>query len=279
MGKCSLLTSDNTDSLSDPLRLSKFLLEKAVERGVKLHQPYTAASIQQSSNGHIESLKIVPSIPSSEEGIDIPCKHIIITAGAWSSRVYKTLFPDDKISLPISSLAGHSLLLRTPYWKVGDELAIHLENGSETHKSAAGGGCHAIFTSSYMEGVGEWSPEIFSRAGGEIYIAGLNDAKLPLPRLATERVLEPKKLAIVMDEAKRLIGIDQGQELEVLREGLCFRPITNRGTPIIDQVKPGVWVAAGHGPWGISMSLGTGKVTAESIQGKEVSADVTRLAL
>lgn len=41
----------------------------------------------------------------------------------------------------------------------------------------------------------------------------------------------------------------------------------------------GVFIAAGHGPWGISLSLGTGKVVAEMIQGQPLSADVSELAV
>jgi len=41
---------------------------------------------------------------------------------------------------------------------------------------------HTVFTTD-QEG---YSPEIFSRVGGEIYIAGLNHLSLPIPDLATE---------------------------------------------------------------------------------------------
>jgi len=74
---------------------------------------------------------------------------------------------------------------------------------------------------------------------------------------------------------------------------LCFRPVTRSGNPIVCKVpdedlgsietkgggEGGVYVAAGHGPWGISMGLGTGKVMQEMMEGKEVSADVSRLGI
>lgn len=40
-----------------------------------------------------------------------------------------------------------------------------------------------------------------------------------------------------------------------------------------------VFVCAGHGPWGISLSLGTGLVLAEMVLGRELSADVSQLGL
>lgn len=75
--------------------------------------------------------------------------------------------------------------------------------------------------------------------------------------------------------------------------GLCFRPVTNRGTPILGRIpderlgsigtrggsEGGVWLAAGHGPWGISLSLGSGKIMAEMIQGRSTSVSVSGLGL
>jgi glycine/D-amino acid oxidase-like deaminating enzyme len=205
---------------------------------------------------------------------DIPCTKILIAAGAWSGQVFETLFPKSKKKLPISSLAGHSLVVRSPRWS----------------KEYEEKGCHAIFTTA-EEG---FSPEIFSRIGGEIYIAGLNDASLALPKLPTESKIDENSVEILKKTAKRLLG-GQGNvdDLEVVRTGLCFRPVTKRGDPILGRIpdenlgsittrggaEGGVWVAAGHGPWGISLSLGSGKVIAEMIQGRPTSAIVKGLEL
>ena len=133
-----------------------------------------------------------------------------------------------------------------------------------------------------------YSPEIFSRVGGEIYIAGLNDASLPLPAVATDRVIDKKSIAVLRKTAKRLLGQDGEDDLEILREGLCFRPVGPRNTPYVGEVQDqylgvrtdgGVWIAAGHGPWGISLSLGTGKVISGMVEGRKTSADVSSLAL
>jgi len=94
---------------------------------------------------------------------------------------------------------------------------------------------------------------------------------------------------VLKTTAKRLLGKDDGDDdLEILREGLCFRPVGERGVPIIGrvdegllglQLEGGVWIAAGHGPWGISLSLGTGKVVSEMVEGRQTSANVRKLAL
>ena len=47
-----------------------------------------------------------------------------------------------------------------------------------------------------------------------------------------------------------------------------------------DATRPGggVFVATGHGPWGVALSLGTGRVVAEMVLGRKTSVDVGVLA-
>ena len=152
-------------------------------------------------------------------------------------------------------------------------------------------GCHAVFATD----AGGFSPEIFSRVGGEIYVGGLNDPGLPLPETATDARPDPREIAKMRRVARRMLGVRSGEDdLEVVREGLCFRPVGTRGRPPILSRVPdgmlggvrtvgdaggGVFLSAGHGPWGISQSLGTGKVLAELIQDEEPSANINSLRL
>lgn len=140
-----------------------------------------------------------------------------------------------------------------------------------------------------------FSPEIFSRVGEEIYVAGLNDERMSLPEIATEVRSRPEDAAVLRRVAERMLTREGGDasDLKVVREGLCFRPVTDSGNPVLarapdedlggiktqDGVGGGVFVAAGHGPWGISLSLGTGKVMQEMMEGEELSADVGYLDL
>jgi len=134
-----------------------------------------------------------------------------------------------------------------------------------------------------------YSPEIFSRMGEEIYIAGLNSS-LALPSLATESQIDEKSITKLKKTAQSLLGTD-GEEVKIVRKGLCFRPVTRRGTPILARIpdervigtrgegEGGVFLAAGHGQWGISLSLGTGKVMSQMIEGRDTSVDISGLGL
>ncbi|OGM48456.1 FAD dependent oxidoreductase superfamily [Aspergillus bombycis] len=278
--------SDVDTAQVDPLKLCRFLMDTAISRGVELHHPAKATSLVTDADGRITGVRIVDLV--SQEASTIPCTHLVICAGAWTSRVFEELFPSAPVSISVSQLAGYSLVLRSPRHT--------LEHERQTY----GGRCHAVFTSNPFSC--GFSPEIFSRQGGEIYIAGLNDPDMPLPGRAEE-----SRSLIDQNEMKRLeavsaqlmgklmredAGVRDTDDLEVLREGLCFRPVSDRGTPVVCRVDDdllgggvrtdghgGVFVASGHGPWGISLSLGTGRVVADMVEGVRPRADVGELGL
>jgi glycine/D-amino acid oxidase-like deaminating enzyme len=269
-----LISDEDTTAQVDPLLLCQFLLQECVKRGVKLHHPARPVSIGTDGKGELAAVRIVDTKTSAETTLD--CTRLIITAGSWTGQVFETLFPKSKLQLPIKSLAGHSLVLKSPRWHAGLE----------------GNGCHAIFATHQTA----FCPEMFSRIGGHIYFAGLNSSTLPLPDAAAGKAKPYREsLAQLREAAKEILGSGPGAEddLEIVREGLCFRPVTSWSTPIVSRIRDqdlgvgtatrpgaegGVYVAAGHGPWGIAMSLGTGIVLAEMVQGRKLSADVSGLA-
>ncbi|KAI9803133.1 MAG: hypothetical protein M1833_001204 [Piccolia ochrophora] len=267
-----VMSQDDSTAQLDPRRLCEFLLGECEKRGVKVHYPARALSVAEDLKGELSSVRVLGEV---DVETDIPCTKLVITAGAWTPQVFFTLFPRAKLKLPVSSLAGHSLVVRSPRW-------------SENHEAQ---GCHAVFTTDPAG----FSPEIFSRVGGEIYIAGLNSNSIPLPKVATETEIDSDAIAHLRRVATKLLGISgRGDDLSVVREGLCFRPVTPNGKPIISRVPDGklgdscstrgqgdggVFLSAGHGPWGISMSLGTGSILAELIEAKNPSVDVRSLGL
>lgn len=236
--------------------------------GVKLHQPCRPISIAHSDEGSL--LEIENSV--TQEHSSLQYTALLIAAGAWSSIVTSTLFPTAPSTTrnEITALAGHALVLRSPHWPPP---AL-----DPTDTTSAKSDCHAVFTT---EAEGGYSPEIFSRMpNGEVYLAGLNSSTYPLPKVANERVIDPAAIAVLKKTARRLCG----QDVEIMRESVCWRPVTRKGTPIIrelsDVSKSGgskVFLAAGHGAWGISLSMGTGYCVAGMVQGKDMSEFVGRL--
>ncbi|CBF87465.1 hypothetical protein AN9356.2 [Aspergillus nidulans FGSC A4] len=273
----------------DPLRLSHFLLEQAVSRGVKLHQPSRATSLVTDSSRMVTAIKISNHATKTES--ILPCTNIIIAAGSWTPRVFSSLFPSSTTTFPIYPLAGYSLVIRSPRY-------------TERHEKELNGESHAVFTT-HPPSCG-FSPEIFSREGSEIYIAGLNSREIPVPERVEdlkERYYDEKEMQKLKDVTVRLMGklpvgktestdeIPNTNDLEILREGLCLRPVAERGVPFVSKVDDstlggiktaqngGVFVAAGHGPWGISLALGTGSVVADLVRGVTPAVDVRGLGV
>ncbi|KAK4102688.1 nucleotide-binding domain-containing protein [Parathielavia hyrcaniae] len=274
--------SEGTTAQIDPLLLCRFLLQECVGRGVRLHHPAKPISVVTDDNkeGELSGLRIARAAleSSSAETELLPCARLVIAAGAWTGEVFRALFPESALQIPVKSLAGHSMVLKSPRWHAGLEP----------------NGCHAVFTT-HNEG---FCPEMFSRLGGHIYFAGLNSSALPLPDAAAGKAAPyPEDLAQLRLAAKEILGSgaegEDNNDLEIVREGLCFRPVTSWGTPIVSRIRDrdlgdgvttraraegGVFVAAGHGPWGIALGLGTGIVLAEMVQGRKLCADIGGLA-
>lgn len=265
--------TQSTPPSSDPLELCRFLLERCRAMGVHVHHPATALNVATDMRGHLAGVRIGYTDSSTE--LEIPATRVLLSSGAWTPQVFGSLFRDSPIDIPVSTLGGHSLVVKMPPPPAGT-------TDNET--------CHAVYAS-----LGSLSPELYARTNGVIYLAGVNSPEIPLPQLATcSEPLEPS-LDTLRRVAQRLIATGEGDgELEIVRAGLCFRPITDRGTPILARIdegqlgsgigtRPGadggVFLAVGHGPWGISLSLGTGKVMAEMMQGRELSSDVSKLGL
>lgn len=266
-----------TTAQVDPKRLSEWLLQQCVERGVQLHHPAEALSIDKDLRDSLSSIRIVDKTSSHE--VDIPCTRLIICAGLWTPRVFKKLFPSSSLKLPVSSIAGHSIIVRSPKWKGATESG----KGQET--------CHAIFTAESGEG---FAPELFTRRNGDIYLAGLNthfedQMGFDPPSPATPSQPLDDHIQKLNNVAAQMLG----GELETVKTALCYRPVTRSGLPIIQRLKDedlggvktlkgkggGVYVVCGHGPWGISLSLGTGKVVSEMVRGVKTSVDIRGLTL
>ncbi|KAL7934238.1 FAD dependent oxidoreductase [Trichoderma chlorosporum] len=261
----SVIDDGSGTAILDPLRFCKFLLEKVKAAGVHIHNPASASRVEIDEAGKLCGI-VVCHAETSEETL-IPTTRVLLSAGCWTSYIFNDLFKNRYyVDVPIESLGGHSLIVKAP--------------GEVTT-------CHSVYTT-----MGALSPEVYSRPDGVIYVAGVNHASIPLPKPTVKAVTFNESIDKLKDIARRLIATPNGEDLEIVREGLCFRPITKRGTPYIarlpeeklgegfnpnEQTTGGVFIASGHGPWGITLSLGTGKVVAEMMSGKPLSADISSL--
>lgn len=280
--KVELISGSGCEAQIDPKLLCQFLLQQCIERGVQVHHSAQAESVFKDLRDNLASIRIVDQ--NGQDEVDIPCTRLILAAGLWTPSVFSKLFPDSSLQLPISNIAGHSIVVRSPRWKGVKETETSDGNIPT---------CHSIFTSKSEEG--GFAPELFTRPNGDIWLGGLNtsaeDQMSEHPPSAyspsTPKADHVEKLTNV---AKQLLGND----IEVVKSAVCFRPIVEgKDIPIIQRLEDedlggvktlkngegGVYVVCGHGPWGISLSLGTGKVVSEMVRGVTPSVDVKKFTM
>jgi glycine/D-amino acid oxidase-like deaminating enzyme len=348
-GTLSTLATRQTTANIDPAALCRFLLRDCCSRGVQLHLSATPTAVTLSRDKVLTGLTYTTTKDGTDstQTMTVPCTALILAAGAWTPSLFKTLFPSSRTRLPISALAGYSIVLHSPRYRVPHtvrEDTIHSpgDNNATT--------CYAIYasphqppqTGSKSQGW-DFAWEVFARLRGdeeqepnasnsrtEIWFGGLNTETLRLPSRAEKvaglaeqgmkrelrRVarlvcgLEKDAAGVLVEKGDGSVQREGGNEasstdrkadddrvaledLTIVREGLCFRPVSRTGVPVIVRLSTaqlggvrvdeggggGVFVASGHGPWGISLSLGTGLVVSEMVLGREVSADVGGLGL
>lgn len=291
-GTLEMISSSDGCAQVEPKQLCQWLLKECEDRGVKIHTKCTATNIVKGPDGKVSGLKV----RKDTEIYDKHCKNIVITAGAWTPLVFSKIFHDSKLDIPIGPLAGYSIVVKSPRY------SKPIMDPAKGAKNSSAGISYGVFCGQSQN----WSfaPEAFSRIGPEgrteIWVGGVNAPRLKLPQTAdgAKALFDEKKAEELRNATVLLTGLsNEGDDLKVddlqiIREGLCFRPVSETGVPIISKVPNkelghdiemqeggGVYVAAGHGPWGISLSLGTGRVMAEMLTGQELSADISTMEL
>ncbi|GAA5927723.1 hypothetical protein JCM10213_000876 [Rhodosporidiobolus nylandii] len=262
-----------------------------------------------SSSSSRRTLSIRPHpFSSSSAPTLLALDKLVIAAGPWSAAVCSQLALPP---IPLSNLPGHSLLIRPSLSGYTPPSAATTTDGRVALPSealfagisGAVGGVHAS-TSGLARGLTEEekaegytrSPELFVRTNGLIFVAGEN--AIPSDEAAGEsRVGLPNKLPGTVDEVKDMLDkrlvdrlkraagavsplLKEENGAVIVKEQFCYRPVFDDREPVIGELEPGVIIATGHGPWGITLAPGTGKVVAELALGRkseELSADISSL--
>jgi glycine/D-amino acid oxidase-like deaminating enzyme len=218
------------------------------------------------------------------------CTNLVISAGPWSDRVFKLLFPFAKVKIPlnVSGASGNHLLIRTPHWKPSDDDF----------------GCDQVYLDNVI--VGGARLDVSTLLGGTMYVGGYGADPEELPALATQVQPQPNAVKAMKELVAGFLNLGEGESVEVLKEGRAYRPKVAVGRPIIAKLPPkllfgenaakvgdednhsasahidvygGVFVNTGHNRDGVTLGPGSGKVMAELIRGVKTSVDISGLGL
>jgi glycine/D-amino acid oxidase-like deaminating enzyme len=169
------------------------------------------------------------------DGETLEVDAVVLAMGPWTGRV-------EGVALPrIHGLKGYSVTL-----------------------AAAGVPAHALFMDYRTADGRALEPEIIPRPDGTVYVCGMADRQ-PLPESAEGVEVSESGCATLARAAGRVSAALAAAPVE--RRQACYRPVTDDGIPLIGRVPgaAGVYVATGHGPWGMLNAPGTGLALAELI--------------
>jgi glycine/D-amino acid oxidase-like deaminating enzyme len=179
-------------------------------------------------------------------GERFPAGDVVVAAGPWTPEVVDP----NGAWRPIRSSWGVvvSMALAGPPTHVLEEAEIDIEPGSGTSDVAPepdGSSSAVAFSLVTAAGVSSL---------GSTFLEDEPDAAAFLP-------------AIVARGTSFIPGIASAR---IGGHRLCARPLSVDGRPLVGRMPgiDGLWIAAGHGPWGISTGPASGRLIADLISGK-----------
>lgn len=206
---------------------------------------------------------------------EIACDRLLIAAGPWTAKLFNYVYPNAIIDLPIEADTGsYSMLLRLS--------PQHLPAPEWLNKSVV---LHSDHTHSL---------QLMVRKDGLLHAATVPPVTLKLGSAAASGRIEHvgNNLRNLEAEIRSMLSVPS----EVISRRACFSPITKSGLPIMSRVpsawlglgddgihrgerKSAVYVMGGHGYWGVAASLGSGRLMAQLMLGRETDIDITEFCL
>jgi glycine/D-amino acid oxidase-like deaminating enzyme len=249
------------------------MLEKCHGFGVEVVHPAKVVKASLDDEHMIQSVQYTCDDTTHE----VACHHVVFAAGAWTPSLLDDLFPSSSLDLKPKTDGLSWMIFKNPDpSSQQDQITLMLAPLLD----------HGDF-------------ELAAREDGTIFVCGDPDSTEHLPEFTSTGVFEPVESSI--DRFKSLLRryvkpfAEGTAELQVVHQGLSYRPTNTLNRPIIAAVpsheltpgvigqkptqKSGVYVCTGHGFYGITMSFGSGKVMSALVLGLEPEIDVTVLDL
>lgn len=141
--------------------------------------------------------------------------------------------------------------------------------------------------------------EFSGRNDGSIWVCGQRNYTAELPPPNKEDQPDDQVISNLMDYTRRFVhtnGHSMDEEIPnptVLAKGRSFRPSTVSGLPFISKVPPQLLVASeedhtscpevfvcyGHGSYGITLGMGSGKLIAQLVNNEKTDIDLSKFMI
>ena len=238
----SIIGTTTSTAQVNPMQFTQALIDGALAGGARLIVGTVDGLTRKGPDGAVAGIAVDRTL--------LPADVVVLALGPWMARARAW------VPLPIvHGLKGASITL------------------------AADVPAQAVFGDYRTRDGRVISPEIYPRPNGEVYVNGFPETD-PLPDDPDEIVPSDAGCA----ELHRVAGAYSSllAAAQITARRACYRPVTNDGIPLIGPAvgTPGVYVATGHGAWGILNAPATGRMIAEMIlDGRSHSLDAAPFLL
>ena len=211
------------------------------------------------------------SIDIRKEGGNIhslECDKLVIAAGPWTPATFKMLFPKSSVRFENAICAGDWYVFDNPQASPEESIAAVYFNDIVGHKL-----------------------EFAGRNDGTIWATGEKSQTGEVPRIGHAPQPDPEYLAKLKRYADVFLKGPLGDR--VITQGRSYRPATRSGLPIIsgvpasklspaegcDGADTSVYINSGHGSYGVTLGMGSGKLMSQLVLGQDIDLDISKFGL
>lgn len=268
----SVLSSPS--AMVNPMEVGKWITSECLRLGVEIRTNNRVISAALSSSGRVQSVDLNTAGTTST----LHCTSLVLAAGPWTPDLYHQLFPASTVDLKGVSVGGDWILFRNPY------RIIEMSNAFVA-----------------LDGIVEEKLEVVGRQDGTIWLIGRKDGKATLSAPGTNASPNETMIDELLGRARAYLREPARKDsvthkdcapFPILSTGRGIRPGRTSLLPIISQVPgpmistdnvrseaSGVFINWGHGSYGLTLGMGSGKVMSQLICGQEPDVDLRPFTL
>ena len=199
----------------------------------------------------------------------IRCDKLVIAAGPWSPGLFAKLFPHSTVKIDPVISAGEWFVFQNPESCLEDEESI---------------------AAIYLDDIVGEKLEYAGRNDGTIWTTGVKGGRGEVPGVGEEPEPDAGNLFKLKAYAERFLKTKDA--LQVVSQGRSYRPATRSGLPVIAEIpacklssrimsphcrhgRTSVYVNSGHGSYGVTLGMGSGKVMSQIILNQRPDVNVS----
>ncbi|CZR48942.1 uncharacterized protein FPRO_12382 [Fusarium proliferatum ET1] len=255
----------------NPLGLGKWLTQQCLARGVRIMLNSEILGVELPT---LNGLQAITLRINSQQKATIACKQMLLACGPWTPTVFQRLFPAAPIRLRWTTDAGDWIIFRNPRLATLESTAFV----------------------SFEPLIGE-KFEFAGRNDGTIWACGRRNFEATLPSPGQSNEPDQELIQEISELAHKWLNLNcthpewHCDDVQILGKGRAFRRATESGLPVMSEVTSsgispkdasvptGIFVCWGHGSWGLTLGMGSGRVMSQLMREEKPDIDISRFSL